>query len=73
MRIFFSFLFRFIILAYQIIISPLFPPACRYTQTCSSYALAAVLKHGPWKGFYLTLKRILTCHPWGGGGHDLVP
>ncbi|GAB7089034.1 membrane protein insertion efficiency factor YidD [Marinifilum fragile] len=58
---------------YQYFISPLTPSACRYTPTCSSYAIQALKKHGPFKGSYLAIKRILSCHPWGGHGHDPVP
>ncbi len=46
---------------------------CRYSPTCSAYALAAIKKHGPWKGAWLAAKRILHCHPWGGHGYDPVP
>ena len=73
MNIIFSFLFRAIIVVYQKVISPLFPPRCRYTPTCSVYGLEVIAKYGPWKGVGLTLKRILTCHPWGGHGHDPAP
>ena len=58
---------------YQIAISPLFPPACRYTPTCSQYAIEALRLHGPFKGLWLALKRIGRCHPWGGSGYDPVP
>lgn len=58
---------------YQHAISPLFPPSCRYTPTCSQYAIEAVRKHGALKGFILAVKRILRCHPWGGQGYDPVP
>ncbi|MPQ48529.1 membrane protein insertion efficiency factor YidD [Marinifilum sp. N1E240] len=58
---------------YQYFISPLTPSACRYTPTCSSYALQALKKYGPIKGSYLAIKRILSCNPWGGHGHDPVP
>ncbi|MDE6048153.1 MAG: membrane protein insertion efficiency factor YidD [Paramuribaculum sp.] len=58
---------------YQLCISPLFPPCCRFTPTCSSYAIEAVSKHGVLKGLWLALKRISRCHPWGGSGHDPVP
>ncbi|MBE6213862.1 MAG: membrane protein insertion efficiency factor YidD [Rikenellaceae bacterium] len=58
---------------YQYCISPLKPPCCRFTPTCSQYALQALRKHGPIKGSWLTLKRILRCHPWGGSGYDPVP
>lgn len=58
---------------YQYCISPLKPPCCRFTPTCSQYALQALRKHGPIMGSWLTLKRILRCHPWGGSGYDPVP
>ena len=54
-------------------ISPLIPARCRYSPTCSEYALQAIKKYGAWKGTKLTLKRVLSCHPWGGEGHDPVP
>lgn len=58
---------------YQVCISPLKPPCCRFTPTCSQYALEALRKHGPIKGSYLTIRRLLRCHPWGGSGYDPVP
>ena len=58
---------------YQYILSPILPGACRYTPTCSEYGVQALRKHGPWRGGWLTLKRILSCHPWGGHGYDPVP
>ncbi len=58
---------------YQICISPYTRPACRYTPTCSQYALEALRRHGPLKGGWLTLKRLARCHPWGGHGYDPVP
>ena len=58
---------------YQKVISPMTPPSCRFTPTCSAYGLQAFKKHGPIKGFYLTARRILRCHPWGGSGYDPVP
>ncbi len=58
---------------YRACISPMLPPSCRFTPTCSSYALEALRRHGPWKGTYLTVKRLLRCHPWGGSGYDPVP
>ncbi len=54
-------------------ISPLFSPRCRYTPTCSEYGIQAIEKHGAFKGGILTIKRIFSCHPWGGDGHDPVP
>ncbi len=68
-----SFPFILIIRLYQLIISPLLGPKCRYTPTCSHYAIEALKKHGPFKGTWLTAKRIARCHPWGGHGHDPVP
>lgn len=58
---------------YQWLISPWLGANCRYTPTCSHYAVEAVQKHGPFKGLYLAVKRILSCHPWGGHGYDPVP
>ena len=58
---------------YKYLISPILPNACRYNPTCSQYAVEALKKHGPIKGGWLTLKRILSCNPWGGHGFDPVP
>jgi len=58
---------------YQILLSPLIGPSCRFTPTCSNYAIEAINKHGPFKGFWLAIKRISKCHPWGDSGHDPVP
>ncbi|MBQ0120314.1 MAG: membrane protein insertion efficiency factor YidD [Bacteroidales bacterium] len=58
---------------YQRCISPLTPPVCRFTPTCSQYAVEAIKKHGPFKGFLLAVWRILRCNPWGGSGYDPVP
>ena len=58
---------------YQWIISPLYPATCRYTPTCSAYMIEAIRVWGPIKGTYLGVKRIASCHPWGGHGHDPVP
>ena len=58
---------------YQKFISPLTPPSCRFTPTCSQYAIEALRKHGPIKGTYLAIRRILRCHPLGGSGYDPVP
>lgn len=66
-------LMRLLIRAYQLLLSPLLPASCRYTPTCSQYGLEAIKKHGPFKGGYLTFRRILRCNPWGGHGHDPVP
>ena len=58
---------------YRVSISPLFPPCCRYTPTCSQYAMEAVEKYGAVKGGYLAVRRILRCHPFHKGGYDPVP
>ena len=58
---------------YRCCISPFTPPSCRFTPTCSQYALEALRKHGLFKGSWLTLKRLSRCHPWGGHGYDPVP
>jgi putative membrane protein insertion efficiency factor len=58
---------------YKYCISPLKPPVCRYTPSCSEYAVQAIKKYGPFKGAWLSMKRVLRCHPWGGEGYDPVP
>lgn len=58
---------------YRRYISPYTPPSCRFTPTCSLYAIEAIRKYGPFKGLWLAIKRILRCHPWGGSGYDPVP
>ena len=58
---------------YQKCISPFTPPVCRYTPTCSNYAVEAIQTHGPLKGMWLATKRIISCNPWGGHGYDPVP
>ena len=58
---------------YRLVISPLFPPCCRYYPSCSAYAVRAIRLHGPILGGWLALKRIGRCHPWAPGGHDPVP
>jgi len=63
----------FLIRIYQLSISPFLGSNCRYQPTCSQYSVDAVNKYGPLKGGWLALKRILSCHPWGGHGHDPVP
>lgn len=68
-----SFLLLIPVYFYRICISPFLPPSCRFTPTCSAYAVEALKKHGPFKGLYLTVRRILRCHPWGGSGYDPVP
>lgn len=71
-----SFLRRMIILPirlYQRVISPLLPPICRFTPTCSNYAIEAILMHGIIHGSLLTIWRLLRCGPWSKGGYDPVP
>ncbi|MBN3860092.1 MAG: membrane protein insertion efficiency factor YidD [Neisseriaceae bacterium] len=58
---------------YQIAISPLFPPTCRYSPTCSQYAIESLRRFGFIQGGWLSIKRIMRCHPWGGHGYDPVP
>lgn len=65
--------FLFLIKVYQIFISPLTPASCRYTPTCSHYSKVALQKYGLFKGGCLAIKRIFSCHPWGGSGYDPVP
>lgn len=65
--------FLLLIRIYQYFISPLFGASCRYTPTCSQYGAEAIKKYGPFKGGWLTLKRLARCGPWGGHGHDPVP
>jgi len=66
--------FILLIKLYQWIVSPMLGPSkCRFTPTCSHYALEAFKKYGVVKGFWLTVKRIGRCHPWGGHGYDPVP
>lgn len=62
-----------LIRGYQLLISSWLPPSCRFTPSCSQYAIIAFSKYGIIKGFYLTIRRILRCNPFGGSGHDPVP
>jgi uncharacterized protein len=59
--------------AYRLLISPLYGDVCRYYPSCSAYALEAVRRHGAAKGSWLTVRRLVRCHPWAAGGLDLVP
>jgi putative membrane protein insertion efficiency factor len=68
-----SYIFIFLIKIYQYTISPILPNSCRYTPSCSSYSIEAIKKHGPFKGGWLSAKRIVSCNPLGGHGHDPVP
>lgn len=63
----------FLVRWYQKNISPLSPPSCKYTPTCSQYSLEALERYGAIKGSYLSIKRILRCHPFAKGGYDPVP
>lgn len=58
---------------YQYLISPLLPPSCRYTPSCSHYMVESIQEWGPFRGLWMGIRRILSCHPWGGHGHDPVP
>jgi len=65
--------FIWLVRFYQAAISPYTPSSCRYSPTCSSYTLEALKKHGVFTGGWLAIKRIGSCHPWGGSGYDPVP
>lgn len=58
---------------YRYLVSPFLGPNCRYTPTCSEYAQTAVTRFGVFKGGWLAIKRIVSCHPWGNSGYDPVP
>lgn len=73
MKKFFTTLLLLPVYFYKYCISPMTSASCRYTPTCSEYAVQALKKYGPIKGLYLAVKRILRCHPWGGSGYDPVP
>ena len=59
--------------AYKRLVSPILPPACRFVPTCSEYAAEAIEKHGPVRGVFLAVRRIVRCAPWHPGGFDPVP
>jgi putative membrane protein insertion efficiency factor len=63
----------FLITLYQRIVSPFLPPSCRFYPTCSQYAREALEKHGVLKGIFLSIRRLLKCHPFHAGGYDPVP
>ena len=65
-------LFLTCIIFYQRFVSPLTAPACRFYPSCSEYALQAIKRYGPWRGLWLSLRRILKCHPFHPGGYDPV-
>ncbi|MBX9852472.1 MAG: membrane protein insertion efficiency factor YidD [Cytophagaceae bacterium] len=67
-----KYLFMGLIWLYKHLLSPLLPNACRFSPTCSQYGMEAFKKHGVFKGGYMTFKRIIRCHPWGGSGYDPV-
>ena len=58
---------------YKVQVSPVLPPACRYTPTCSEYAIEAVERYGPWRGSVMAIRRVLACNPFARGGYDPVP
>jgi uncharacterized protein len=68
-----SALLRGLIRLYQLVVSPLLLPRCRYLPTCSDYAIEAIATHGAFGGTVLAVRRLLRCHPWGGSGYDPVP
>ena len=64
---------RALVCFYRLAVSPLLPSACRYTPSCSAYALEALSRHGALRGGWLAVCRIARCHPWAGFGYDPVP
>ena len=72
-RLLLGLMLRTAIRCYQLLLSPVLPPSCRYLPSCSDYAAEAIARHGPWHGLALGCSRLLRCHPWGGSGYDPVP
>jgi putative membrane protein insertion efficiency factor len=66
-------LFVWLLRGYQLLVSPMFGPTCRFYPTCSNYAIEAVRTHGAARGAWLAMRRVCRCHPWHDGGVDLVP
>jgi putative membrane protein insertion efficiency factor len=66
-------LLRGLIRSYQLLISPVLGPSCRYLPSCSDYAAEAIGRHGALAGTWLAVRRLARCHPWGGSGYDPVP
>ena len=58
---------------WQVTFSAILPPSCRFSPSCSAYAITAIERHGPVRGLWLAIRRIGRCHPWGGSGYDPVP
>jgi putative membrane protein insertion efficiency factor len=58
---------------YQLLLSPLFPLACRFAPSCSAFAAQAIERHGAREGIVLAMRRVVRCHPWHAGGYDPVP
>jgi len=73
MKLIISAILVFLIKAYRLVLSPWLGQQCRFHPTCSQYALDALEQHGPYRGCWLTIKRLASCHPWHEGGIDPVP
>lgn len=73
LKIIINFLLLSIIKVYQWVLSPLLGPHCRHIPSCSHYAAEAIQVHGPVRGLWLGLKRVVRCNPWGTSGYDPVP